>query len=42
MSIKELANCGLRFRGFKAANTLRWMHLKMRNNESAMKEVLRN
>ena len=30
-SIKELANGGLRFRGFKAANTLRWMYLKVRN-----------
>ena len=28
-SIKQLENCGLRFRSFKLANTLRWMHLKL-------------
>ena len=32
-STKELANCGLRFRGFKAANTLRMMHLNVGNNK---------
>ena len=41
-SIKELVNCGLSFRGFKAADTLRWMHLKVRSNKYATNKVLRN
>ena len=31
--MKEVANCGLRFRGFKRTNTLSWMHLKVKNNK---------
>ena len=36
-SIKELANCGLHFRGFKAANTLRCA-LKSEKQQISYKE----
>ena len=39
--IKEAANCGLRFRGFKPTNTLRWMLLKVRRSKKDTKKVLR-
>ena len=36
--INKLAKCGLRFRDLKPRNTVRWIHLKVKNKE---KKVLR-
>ena len=39
---KNVGDCGLRFRGLKAKNTLPWTHLNVRNNKETRKNVLKD
>ena len=40
-SYKKVANCGLRFTGFKPTNTLCRIYLKVKKHKEATKKVLR-